>query len=92
MKTAATIIKAPYRFRQTDGTIFYDYRSAHTRKNPKWKWWKFWKERFISIPAGYQAKVFISGNIELDIKPTWIGDWKPENIRAIVMKNNKKPE
>lgn len=71
MEITCTMIKPPYRWRTTEGTVVYDYHSAHTVKNPNWKWWKFWIERFISVPAGWIASFSIKGKIELDIKSTW---------------------
>ncbi len=66
-----SMVKQPYKFRTTEGTVVYNYHSAHTVKNPNWKWWKMWIERFISVPAGWRAIFSIKGNIELSAKPNW---------------------
>jgi hypothetical protein len=71
IKIKSTLIKPPYQWRTTEGTAVYDYRSAHTKINPNWRWWKPWINRFLSVPAGWRLLFSIKGKIELNIKPTW---------------------
>ena len=66
-------VKYPIKIKQKGfkGTAVYDYRSARTEVNPKWRWWKPWIERFLCFPAGYYLWFEICGTLDLDNMPDW---------------------
>lgn len=66
-----TTLTELYRFKTKNQKISFDYHSAYTKLNPKWRWFKPWVQRFISVPAGYHMHVEINGRLELNIHPVW---------------------